>query len=85
MPDGPGGSLSDLAYWTGGDLLYVTVPEHAGPVTKELIATMRQQYSLAIESARAPGWYPLEVKMKRRGLTVRARRGYYADTPSASR
>jgi Ca-activated chloride channel homolog len=85
MPDGPGGSLSDLAYWTGGDLLYVTVPEHAGPVTRELIATMRQQYSLAIESARAPGWYPLEVKMKRRGLTVRARRGYYADTPSASR
>ena len=85
MPDGPGGSLSELAYWTGGDLLYVTGPGHASGVTRDLIAAMRQQYFLAIELATAPGWYSIEVKTKRRGLTVRARAGYYADTPSASR
>ncbi len=84
VPDGAGGSLSDLAYWTGGDLLYVTVPEQASVVTRNLIVAMRQQYFLAIESSTAPGWYPIEVKTKRRGLTVRARAGYVADGPTAN-
>ena len=83
LPDGPGGTLSDLAYWTGGDLLYVTVPEHAGVATRELMTTMRHQYFLAIESATAPGTYAIEVKTRRPGLTVRARRGYVADAPRA--
>jgi Ca-activated chloride channel family protein len=77
-----GGRLSDLAQWTGGDLLYVTTPERSIPVTRDLIALMRQQYFMAIESATAPGWYALEVKTKRRGLTVRARRGYFAEAPA---
>lgn len=83
VPDHAGGSLSDLAHWTGGELVYVTVPEQATVVTRDLIATMRQQYFLAIESSTAAGWYPIEVKTKRQGLTVRARRGYFADGPTA--
>lgn len=79
MPVRTGGSLADLAYWTGGDLLVFTAPAQAGAVSSQLIATLRQQYFLAIESATAPGWYALEVKTKRRGLTVRARQGYFAD------
>jgi hypothetical protein len=78
-----GGRLSDLAHWTGGEIIYVTAPAQAAPATRELILTMRQQYFLAIESATAPGWYALEVKTKRAGLTVRARRGYFADTATA--
>ena len=74
------GRLSDLAHWTGGEIIYVTAPAQAAPATRELILTMRQQYFLAIESATAPGWYALEVKTKRPGLTVRSRRGYFADT-----
>ena len=82
---GPAGNLADLAYWTGGELLVFTAPQQAGAVSGELIATLRQQYFLAIESATTKGWYPLEVKTKRRNLTVRARRGYVAAEPSADR
>jgi VWFA-related protein len=74
------GNLADLANWTGGELLYVSVPDQTSAATRELIATMRQQYFLAIESASAPGWYALEVKTRRRGLFVKSRRGYFADT-----
>ena len=81
----PGGNLADLAHWTGGDLLYMTTTEQAGPVTRDLIATMRTQYFLAIESATAPGWYALEVKTRRQGLTVRARRGYFAEAAPPTR
>lgn len=83
VPDGASGGLSDLAYWTGGDLLYVSASDQASVMTKELLAIMRQQYFLAIESAAAPGWYALEVKTKRQGLTVRARRGYFAEPPTS--
>lgn len=85
MPVRTGGSLADLAYWTGGDLLVFTAPAQAGAVSSQLIATLRQQYFLAIESATAPGWYSLEVKTKRQGLTVRARRGYFAEAAPPSR
>jgi Ca-activated chloride channel family protein len=71
-------NLSDLAYWTGGDLLYVTASEQAAVMTGQLLAGMRQQYFLAIESSTAPGWYGLEVRTKRQGLTVRARSGYFS-------
>jgi len=80
----PNGNLADLAHWTGGELLYMTTTDQAALVTRELIATMRTQYFLAIESATAPGWYSLEVKTKRQGLTVRARRGYFADGPASN-
>jgi Ca-activated chloride channel family protein len=83
-PDGTSDRLSDLASWTGGDLHYVTEPEQASVVTADLLTAMRQQYFLAIESATRPGWYPLEVRTKRRDLTVRARSGYFASGPFAS-
>ncbi len=74
----PGSGLSDLAQWTGGDLLYVSGVEQTDGMTNELLTAMRQQYFLAIESSSAPGWYSLEVRTKRPGLTVRARSGYFA-------
>lgn len=78
--DNAAANLSDLAYWTGGDLLFVSAAEQASIMTGQLLAGMRQQYFLAIESSTAPGWYGLEVRMKRQGLTVRARGGYFAAT-----
>jgi VWFA-related protein len=71
------GGLADLAYRTGGDLLYVNAPDQAQLITMQLLEALRQQYFLAIESSTAPGWYPLEVRTKQ-GLTVRARSGYQA-------
>jgi Ca-activated chloride channel family protein len=84
VPEEADGDLSNLAYWTGGDLLYVSAPEQAGVVTKELLATMRQQYFLAIEASTAPGWYRLEVRTKRGDLSVRSRSGYFATQPPRS-
>ena len=72
------GALSDLARWTGGDVSRVAAPELAGGAMEALMLELRQLYFLAIESAAASGWHRLEVTTKRRGLTVRARTGYFA-------
>jgi VWFA-related protein len=78
------GGLADLAHWTGGDVLYTSAFEQAAAVRDQLLAMMRHQYFLAIESSAAPGWYSLEVKTKKQGLTVRARRGYFAADETGS-
>jgi Ca-activated chloride channel homolog len=69
--------LANLSYWTGGDLSYVRGPEDFDAVAAELLATLRHQYFLAIESSAAGGWHRLDIRT-RRGLTVRARGGYFA-------
>jgi VWFA-related protein len=70
--------LTNLAYWTGGDLSMVSTPAHASLAARAIITELRHQYVLAFEAARRPGWYPLEVKTRRSDLTVRARSGYFA-------
>jgi VWFA-related protein len=70
--------LSNLAYWTGGELLMASTPAHASQAARAIITELRHQYLLAFESALAPGWYPLEVRTRRSDLTVRARSGYFA-------
>lgn len=73
------GGLFDVAHMTGGDVFYVSAFDPAEAMDK-LLAAMRHQYFLAIESSADRGWHALEVKTKRRGLTVRARRAYFSDT-----
>jgi Ca-activated chloride channel family protein len=70
--------LANLAYWTGGNLTLVSAPAHAAMATRELVAELRQQYLLAVESAKERGWYGLEVRTRKRDLNVRARSGYFA-------
>jgi VWFA-related protein len=72
------GGLFDVAHLTGGDAFHVSAFDPAAAMDR-LLAAMRHQYFLAIESSSAPGWYPLEVRTKRKGLTVRARRAYLSD------
>jgi Ca-activated chloride channel homolog len=72
--------LSNLAYWTGGNLFMVSAPAHASQAARELISELRHQYLLAFESAREPGWYELDVRTRRRELTVRARSGYFSQS-----
>ena len=78
VPDQGEGGLGNLASWTGGELFYISASAHVTLAARELLAAMRHQYVLAIESAPQPGWYRLEVKAKRQDLTVRARTGYFA-------
>jgi VWFA-related protein len=70
--------LSNLAYWTGGTLLMSSTQAHASQAARAIVTELRHQYLLAFEASSAPGWYPLEVRTRRKGVLVRARSGYFA-------
>ena len=72
------GNLENLAHWTGGNLTLVSTPAHASLAARELITELRHQYLLAFEASKESGWYSLDVRTRRRELTVRARSGYFA-------
>jgi VWFA-related protein len=72
------GNLESLAHWTGGNLTLVSTPAHASLAARELITELRHQYLLAFEASKDSGWYSLDVRTRRRELTVRARSGYFA-------
>jgi hypothetical protein len=75
--DGP---LGNLTYWSGGSIFSVSTDLEASTAARTLLDDLRHQYVFAIEptSVSTPGWRPLDVRMQRKGLTVRARSGYYA-------
>jgi Ca-activated chloride channel family protein len=75
-------ALTDLARWTGGDVRQVSGREDAKIEVALMLAELRQQYFLAIESQLDGGWYRIDVRTRRKGLTVRARSAYFA-APSA--
>jgi VWFA-related protein len=72
------GNLENLAHWTGGNLTLVSTAAHASLAARELITELRHQYLLAFEASKDTGWYSLDVRTRRRELTVRARSGYFA-------
>jgi Ca-activated chloride channel family protein len=69
--------LRDLAWWTGGDLQVVSRSEHAGAAADQILSELRHQYLMAIESAVESEWRALDVRLRNRNLTVRARSGYF--------
>jgi Ca-activated chloride channel family protein len=75
------GDLRDLAQWTGGDLLWTSEPQEAAYSAGAILAELRHQYLIAIESSLEGEWRPIEVhvtpRLKDRRLTVRARTGYF--------
>jgi Ca-activated chloride channel family protein len=76
--------LSNLSFWTGGSLMLVSTPAHASQAARAVITELRHQYLLAFEAAKEPGWYELDVRTRRRELTVRARSGYLSQSPRPS-
>ena len=70
--------LRDLAMWTGGDLLWATAQEDTGMRARQILAELRHQYLIAIESASHAEWRPLDVRVRNRHMTVRARSGYFS-------
>jgi VWFA-related protein len=77
--------LHDLAAWTGGDLLWVKAPDEAGIQVRQIVAELRHQYLISIEPAADQEWRPLDIRVRDRKMTVRARSGYFGSRPSASR
>jgi len=76
--------LRDLAMWTGGELLWVTAPEEAATV-RRIVTELRHQYLITIEPAPEQEWRPIDVRVRDRRMTVRARSGYFGTRAGASR
>ena len=72
------GSLSDLAFWTGGRSFIASSIADRSQVARQIIDELRHQYLIAFESSGTPGWHPLVVRARDKDLTVRARSGYFA-------
>lgn len=70
--------LRDLAQWTGGDLLWVTAGRDAAQSVHDVLSELRQEYVIAIEASADTSWRPLDLRVRNRSLTVRARSGYFA-------
>lgn len=77
----PVGQLANLAAWTGGFAFEVSTPAQASVATHKLLADLRHQYLLAFEAVGPAGWRPLDIRLKRRELSVRARSGYFVMPP----
>ncbi|MGH9409120.1 MAG: VWA domain-containing protein [Vicinamibacterales bacterium] len=72
----PAGTLRDLAHWTGGELFVTSAPAHQSLAARQIVDELRHEYVLAFNASDARGWHPVDVKVKDRSLTVRARTGY---------
>ena len=72
------GALSNLAYWTGGDVLVVSTIAERSLAARRVVDELRQQYLVAFEASTEAGWHPLLVRTRNKDLTVRARSGYFA-------
>jgi Ca-activated chloride channel family protein len=70
--------LANLAYWTGGTLMMSSTPAHASQAARAIVTELRHQYLLAFAASSAPGWYPLEVRTRKKNVSIRARSGYFA-------
>jgi Ca-activated chloride channel family protein len=70
------GPLADLASWTGGESFAVRDTASVLAVTSQVLSELHQQYILAFEPGKAPGWHALVVRARKPGLFVRARSGY---------
>ena len=66
---------------TGGRQIAAEWDSSLGTVFRGILDEYRQRYILSFTPenvARGDGWHALEVKVKRRGVTIRARTGYWA-------
>ena len=71
-------ALERLARTTGG----FTVDLGAGDPAKviaDLFARLRTRYVISYEPPAGKGWHSVSIKVNRRGVSVRAREGYFVD------
>lgn len=76
-------SLEDLTDATGGDMLRVASSADLRDAFQKILQDFRSRYILAYTPTGVPwgGFHRLDVRVKRRGLTVRARPGYIGVEP----
>jgi VWFA-related protein len=74
--------VEDLAEAAGGDLIRIESTRQLSAAVTSLLGAFRQRYLLSYEPQNVTpgGWHKLEVRVKRRGATVRARAGYFGSS-----
>lgn len=80
-----GAFLRELSALTGGTLFEVESTKNVGSTFVGILEEFRQRYliSYAPKGVSREGWHKLDVRVKGRGATVKARPGYLAgNTPS---
>lgn len=78
--------LQDLGSTTGGQVLFLTRPKQLYDAFADVAEALRNQYAIAYTSddpRRNGTWRHTRLFTSRPGLTVTARRGYYAPKPPA--
>jgi VWFA-related protein len=70
------GPLGNLARWTGGEIFTAVGPAQASQAAQQIVTELRHQYLIAVEPDTRPGWHPIEVRTRDKGLVVRTRSGY---------
>jgi Ca-activated chloride channel family protein len=73
--------LSNLGQATGGEVLFLTRPRQLAEAFERVAEALRNQYAIAYTSddQRKDGsWRETRLSVHKQGLTVTARRGYYA-------
>jgi VWFA-related protein len=70
------GPLADLAAWTGGNSIALRDSPGVITATTEILSELHNQYIIAFEPGKTPGWHALILRAKKPGLFVRARSGY---------
>lgn len=75
--------LADITELSGGRFLKVESTRDLGAVFLSVLQEFRQRYLVSYSPQGVPrdGWHRLEVRVKGRGLTVKARPGYLAGEP----
>jgi VWFA-related protein len=85
ITSGDGGTVEDLATWTGGSFFFVSTPADTSNASRQVLDELRTQYLIAFEPAAGSGWRPLEVRTRDKDYIVRARSGYMAGAPRVGR
>ncbi len=79
---GGSGALRKLARETGGDVFEVGRKQSLDSILDEINRTIRNQYSLGYTPKRdlsVEGFRKIELRVKRKGYKVQARKGYYPE------
>jgi Ca-activated chloride channel homolog len=77
-------ALDDLARWTGGDMRIASTSAQISVAVQDLFTELRHQYLISFEPGGRPGWHPLEIRTRKKGLVVHARGGYMGPSRSGS-
>jgi Ca-activated chloride channel homolog len=77
-PEEGTGPLADLARWTGGEFYPAGNRALAAAAIRQLVQELRHQYVIAFEPVSSSGYRRVEIRTRRRGLTVRTRSWYFA-------